>query len=280
MKDRALWAKHLALKDALSTASFKGEAGQTQRLEKKLMLLESRIFTHWRKRKKDPNPPAERFAYKIPLIEVELDRLKGYLVADQDGIHRIEALQDPLPPNDSRCLWLKVLDPSKAVRERAARTWHAKGHTGRPQCPGCRGRKDLTYLEFHNGEETDRLKVFPVLAVCDKTVLNLLVRSRREIFGVTALGSRVPWPCLEAAESATPVYEEPLETQPVGPGRGGWRGKPGSLAALFRNRVGGSAHKGHSLSVKPAFGGPPCNYTRKSVPKDDPANGTAPKSAS
>ena len=278
MLDRALWAKHLALKDALSAAGLKGEVGRVQRLEKELMLLENRIFARWRKRKKEPTPRAERFAYKIPLIDGDTGRLKGYVVANQDKVHRIEALQDPLPPNDSRCSWLKVLDPSRAVRERAARTWHAKGHTGRPRCPGCRGRKELTYLEFHNGEESDRFKILPVLAVCDKTAVCLLMRSRREIFGVTALGSRLPWPCLEAADSAaTPVHEEPPQIQPAGPGRGGWRGKPGSLAALQRHRAGGSAQKASSLSAKPASGGLPCNHTAKSVSEVDPATGSTSK---
>lgn len=100
-----------------------------------------------------------------------------------------------LPANESGREWLKQIEPSKEARDRAARTWHALEHVGRPRCPGCRKRKEIVYLEFRNWNEEARFKIPHVMAVCDEAARGLLELARRSVFGVTALGRRVSWSC-------------------------------------------------------------------------------------
>ena len=252
-KERALWARHLEIKDALASAGLKGDLRGVRKLEEELKLLEDQIYAPWRRRKKEAHPVAERFSYRIPVIEAETGRVKGHLVADQDGVHRPEALQEPLPPNDTRRPWLKVLEPSKAARQGASRTWHATGHKGRPRCPGCRCRKDLIYLEFRNSDESDRWKSSPVLAVCGAASAPLLARSRREVFGITALGGRIPWTCaVIESRKDQPIPEESSVPSFHRQGRGGWRGKLASLKALERYRASRKAGKSNSMSAESA----------------------------
>ena len=249
--ERALWARHLELKDALASAGLKGDLRGVRTLEEELKLLEDRIYAPWRRRKKEARPVAERFSYKIPVVEAETGRVKGHLVADPNGIHRPEALQEPLPPNDTQRSWLKVLEPSKAARQEASRTWHATGHKGRPRCPGCRCRKDLIYLEFRNGDEADRWRSSPVLAVCDAAAVNLVERSRREVFGITTLGGRVPWGCAQPPAGTGSPLENPTE-EPRKESRRGKHRNPRSLANLIPHARGGPAGRPHSFRVESA----------------------------
>jgi len=254
-KERALWARHIEIKDALASAGLKGDPRGVRKLEEELKLLEDQIYAPWRRRKKEARPAAERFSYRIPVVEAETGRVKGHLVADQDGVHRPEALRESLPPNDSRRSWLRVLDPSPATRREASHTWHATGHKGRPLCPGCRGRKDLTYLEFRNDEEAVRWKSSPVLAVCDAVAVDLLERSRKEVFGITSLKRRVPWACAQPPAE----WDSHQEDSPEAPPKESQRGKhrsPRSLANLIPNARGAAAKKAPFFSSEIGLRGP------------------------
>ncbi len=252
-KERELWARHLALKDGIANASLKGRFKEAEKLEGQLQALEDRLFSRWRRKEKASHHPPEEFSYKIPVVEAEPGRLLGHKVADQDGVHDPADLDGPLPPNGSHREWLKVIEPSRDARERATRTWRALGHAGQPRCIGCRRRSELTYLEFRNWDDSDRFKIPHVLAVCDESAAELLERSRAEVFGVTAVGTKVKWPCAAeivhapgygAAEAPCPQVRKSR--------RGGWRGDPRSLANLRQNRPSGSRGRPDSLSVESA----------------------------
>ena len=250
---RALWKRHLELRDAIVVAEGSGQFREVRALEEELRKLKARIFARYRKRSLPQARVSDPFRYRIPIVEQGSGKMIGYLVADEKGVHRPRELQSPLPPNFPRREWLKVFPPSKLARHKAALTWKALGHSGRPQCPGCRRRSDLVYLEFRNWDEADRWKISHALAVCDQTAVKLLRRARSHIFGVTAVGRRIPWTCANQQASILPLAASTADLPASrGPGRGGWRGRQASLDALRRLRESRTREKAHSLSLKPA----------------------------
>ena len=246
---RALWKRHLELRDAIFAAEGSGQFQKVRALEEELRKLKDTIFARYRKRSLPQARVSDPFRYRIPIVEQGSGKMIGYLVADEKGVHRPRELQSPLPPNFPRREWLKVFPPSKLARHKAALTWKALGHSGRPQCPGCRRRSDLVTLEFRNWDEADRWKISHVLAVCDSHATGLLELARRNVFGVTALGGRIPWEKIGASEKPVPLTRKGNK-----PGRDSQRGKHRnrkSLANLIPNARSRSAKEPHSLRVKP-----------------------------
>lgn len=177
--ERALWARRRALLDSLAAADLAGRHVDSKRFEVALHEVNETLFRQWRVRSATPPSPRERFSYGIPIIDPESKRLLGHLIADEAGVHTPPELVRPLPGNPSGRAWLKVMEPTKDVKERALRSWRAAGHRGRPGCPGCRSRTDLVYLEFRNADPGDRFRSHPILAVCDETAVRLIHRARR-----------------------------------------------------------------------------------------------------
>jgi len=139
-----------------------------------------------------------------------------------------------MPENTGGREWLRVIEDSPYAREKASRIWHTLGHKGRPQCPGCRRRTELAYLEFRNWDEDARFKIPHVMAMCEESAAQLLDLSRRFVFGVTAVGTRVGWPC--AGTLVMPPEEEPAPVPEPAPKKESGRGKnPRSLANLIPN---------------------------------------------
>lgn len=250
---RELWRRRLTLRDALTAAELSGCARATRRLEEELRLVTRRLFPERRDLSRHPRlRPA--FAYKIPLVLAETGQVLGYLIADQDGVHTPAALVRPLPQNEAGRAWLRALAPATPVMERARRAWQGFGHRGRPRCPGCRRRVELCYLEFRNVDAADRPGNHPALAVCDAAALELLDLSRKFVFGVSAVGTRVPFPCASRPPAPQERAPEPLEAGVPAASRRGKHRNPRSLANLIPNARGRArgTESAHSLRVESA----------------------------
>lgn len=251
---RELWRRRLTLRDALTTAELSGCARDVRRLGEELRLVTAQLFPP---RRDLGRRSRERlvFAYRIPVVRAESGQILGFLIADQDGVHTPASLVRPLPRNESGRAWLRALAPGSLVVERARRAWQSLGHRGRPRCPGCRRRVDLCYLEFRNVDAANHLGSHPILAVCDAAALELLDLSRQLVFGFSAVGTRVPFPCvscsLRSDENPAP---QPAEVDVPAASRRGKHRNPRSLANLIpnaRGRVRGPELL-HSLRVESA----------------------------
>lgn len=250
---RELWRRRLTLRDALTAAALSGSARATRRLEEELRLVTRRLFPATRERR--PRPRGRiAFAYKIPLVRAETGQVLGHLIADQDGVRTPATLVRPLPRNETGRAWLRALAPTTPVMEKARRAWQGLGHRGRPRCPGCRRRVELCYLEFRNVDAADRLWSHPALAVCDAAALELLDLSRKSVFGVSAVGTRVSFPCASRPAATQDRAPESLEAAVTAASRRGKHRNPRSLANLIPNARGrvGATESAHSLRVESA----------------------------
>jgi hypothetical protein len=249
-RDRALWERRLEVRDALASADLAGRHLESRRYEKELESLNEQLFPA-RGGRAEPPRVREQFSYRIPILDRETRVQKGYLIADQDGVHAPDPGSEAIPPNSDDRGWLRPLEAAKPVKKRAVRAWHSLGHRGRPRCPGCQARLDLVYLEFRNGDPSDRLKSNPVLAVCEGTATRFLQRARREVFGTTALVKRIPFPCAPA--TATSQVPPAVALEPAGgPSFRGKHQNHRSLANLIPNARSASTpgKRAHSLRVK------------------------------
>jgi hypothetical protein len=247
-RDRELWARRLAVRDALASADLAGRHLESRRYEKELESLNDQLFPARGGRAEPPRVP-EQFSYRIPILDRETRVQRGYLIADQDGVHAPDPGSEAFPPNSDDRAWLRPLEPAKPVKERATRAWHSLGHRGRPRCPGCHSRIDLVYLEFRNADPGDRFRTHPVLAVCDRTASELRRRARREIFGPTALVKRIPFPC--AMATVSPEISPTLAGEPaVRPSLRGKHRNHRSLANLIPNARSASTPRKTAISIR------------------------------